>query len=238
MQAIWNIINTKAGVAIVTCVLTATFTILLNRWKIGREQKVRFENHIGDKITNAIIEIRELVIEANAYEVYDIDNILENEGKDFNVFNDVRNYPAIMNGQAEFCEFTNKINDARKNNEKYLDRETAAYLYYMNRYTLQLMIYIGDMGLNNDFPFVGTAFIHDFNKWVRAYDRVLVRKLNRSNCKIKCKSGFLWELTKKYVMGKLWKKSLLYELLNNPSNTINKIFEEYSKQINPTVDAK
>lgn len=133
------------------------------------------------------------------------------------MFNPGAVYPAIMNSAKDFIGFTNQVNRARDLYEKYLDYQTAAYLYYMEKYSMNLAKYIADnqpLGLQ----VAGAIFYGDLQKWRKKYDKLIIKKINRQKCRLYSKDGWRWEQAKKDVMNKLWKKSVLYGLMENINN--------------------
>lgn len=215
LQEIWNIVNTKIGVAVVTAVATTILNVIYNMWRMNKDQKMRFENVIGDKVAQALDAVRDLELKINVQEIYQVEDCLEKKNMD--MFNLGAVYPAIMNSVQDFTDFMNQVNKAREEYEKYLDYKTAAYLYYMEKYSMNLAKYIADnqpLGLQ----VAGAIFYGDLQKWQKKYDKLIIKKINRQKCRLYSKDGWRWEQAKKDVMNKLWKKSVLYGLMENINN--------------------
>lgn len=208
---LWNIINTKVGVAVISCVATALCGVFVHRWRTRRDQKVKFENVIGEKIAIALDAIRDIELSTKTIEIYDIDNILKEKGKDIDFFGGEAVYPAIMTSKEHFMNFSEAISTARSDFERYLDYTVAAYLYYIERYCMQLMVYAGQYNLEYDL--LGTIVIFDIKKWQLMLEKELVKRINRPRYKVYAKTGVLWEMKKKKIMDKLWENSLLNKLL-------------------------
>ena len=206
LQQVWNIINTKIGVAVMTAVVTASLNLIYNKWHIKKEQKVRFENVTGDRIAEALCAVRDIELKSGIQEVYDIKNRLNEP--DLDMFSLGGIYPEIMNSPNDFTNYFERINEARKQYERYLDYETAAYLYYIENYCLTLMKYMGDHQ-QLEFPLAGTVFIFDLQNWQKAYEKEIVKRINSPKYYVCAKDGWRWEYEKKKIMNKFW-KNLFY----------------------------
>lgn len=209
-QKIYDIINTKIGVAVATAITTTILNMIYNIWRMNKDQRMRFENVIGDKIAEALDSVRNLELRVNIQEIYNMENRFEE--KNLDMFNPGAIYPSIMNTAQEFGDFLEQVNTAREKYDKYLDYQTAAYLYYMERYSMNLAKYITDNKLL-DFRLSGAVFYIDLQKWQKKYDKLITKKINRQKCRLYSKDGWRWELAKKRVMNKLWKKSVLYDVI-------------------------
>ena len=142
--------------------------------------------------------------------MYDIKNRLNEP--DLDMFSPGGIYPEIMNSPNDFTNYFERINEARKQYERYLDYETAAYLYYIENYCLTLMKYMGDHQ-QLEFPLAGTVFIFDLQNWQKAYEKEIVKRINSPKYYVCAKDGWRWEYEKKKIMNKFWKKSILYGLI-------------------------
>lgn len=215
MLQVWNIINTKIGVAVMTAVITASLNLIYNKWHIKKEQKVRFENVTGDRTAEALCAVRDIELKARNKEVYDIKNRMNEPNLD--MFSPGRIYPEIMNSPNDFTNFFECVSEARGEYERYLDYKTAAFLYYMENYCLTLMKYMADHQ-PLEFPLAGTAFIFDLQKWQKAYEKEIVKRINRPKYHVCAKDGWRWEYEKKKIMNKFWKRSILYGLIYDIDN--------------------
>ncbi len=134
---------------------------------------MRFENVIGDKVAQALDAVRDLELKIKVQEIYQVEDCFEK--KNIDMFNPGAVYPAIMNSAKDFIGFTNQVNRARDLYEKYLDYQTAAYLYYMEKYSMNLAKYIADnqpLGLQ----VAGAIFYGDLQKWQKKYDKLIIKK--------------------------------------------------------------
>ena len=215
LQEIIKLINTKIGVAIITCVVTTALNAVYHKWYIRKEQKMRYENVVGDKIAEALIAVRDIEMEVRTQELYKLEERLK-EGN-LNMFSPGKIYPAIMSSPQDFFDFLNKVNKARGDYEQYLDYKSAAFLYYIENYGYTLAKYISEHKAL-DFPTAGTIFYIDLQQWQQQYDRVLVKAINKSRLKLYSKNGWRWERAKKNVMRSLWDNSKLCTLINENEN--------------------
>ena len=215
LQEIWNIMNTKIGLVVITGAVSTGLNVAFQKWHMKKDQRVRYENVIGDKIAEAFLAVRDIELEVKVQELYDADNRLK-EG--INMFSPGPIYPAIMNSSEDFWKFFHKVNEARGEYEKYLDYKAAAYLYYMENYCMSLMKYISEHQ-PLAYPLAGTVFIIDLQAWQIAYDKMLVKRINRQNCRLYVKNGWRWEWAKKKVMKELWEKSILFKKINEENGS-------------------
>lgn len=216
LEELWNLINTKIGLVAITGITTTTLNIIYNKWHIKKEQKVRYEDVIGKKIAESLLAVRDIELESNVQEIYDIENELLKE-ESFNMFERHGIYPAIMNTPETFNDFLNKIINARTQYDKYLDHKIASYLFYIDRYCFTLIRYIKDNQLL-DYPTAGTIFIFDIQTWQKSFDKEITKRINHPKFKLYTRYGFLWERSKKKIMKKFWERSFLKGLVENVDN--------------------
>lgn len=234
-QIIISIISTILGSGVLNGIIAH---ILYNR-KLRKEQKVRVQNMVWDKIIEALEQIRDIELKVRVQEKWNFREELEAEGY-IDAFEGAGIYPEIMNDHDCFFNFYTEINEARSKWAKYMDPEVGSYLYYMERYCLQLIQYITKNGLVNNYPLAGTVFIIDLQKWQREYEKLLVKRLNRPKHKVYTEDGRSWKRAKKKIMKKFWNTSCLKALIedrNTPpvnvlkamlfgTNDMKKVFRE------------
>lgn len=212
-QIIISIISAVLG----SSVLNGIITHILYNKKLRKEQKVRVQNMVWDKIIEALEQVRTIELKIRVQENYNFQNNLET-GTYVDMFEGFGIYPAVMNDSASFIEFYGLVNDARGKWAKYLDPKVAAYLYYMERYCIELMQYLHKSKLSEDFPRAGTVFIFDLQKWQRNYEKLLVKRINKPKHKVYIEDGRAWKRAKKKVIKKFWNTSFLNALINNIDN--------------------
>lgn len=200
------------------------FTHLFYKSKLKKEQRVRFQNQIGDSIARSLLAIREIEQKANSIEVYDIENELVHYQEQFDLSNSAI-YPTIMHDDEKFLEFHTLILTARGKYGNELPRIVAAYLIYAEKYFNHLLMYLGTFK-NKNIQSFGVIFMKDITDWQRTFDAVIVRKINSSPVKLQSHRGILWEYSKKRIVSKLWKKTLLKRILDNEQNSeMNLVWE-------------
>ena len=91
--------NTKIGLVVITGAVTTGLNVVFQKWHMKKDQRVRYENVIGDKIAEAFLAVRDIELEVKVQELYDADNRLK-EG--INMFSPGPIYPAIMNSSEDF----------------------------------------------------------------------------------------------------------------------------------------
>lgn len=226
-----EIIVTIIAAVLGSGVLNGIITHFLYNNKLKKEQRMKVKDIIWGKVDNALEAIRDIELKTRARNIFDFEStIIESEYTDFQ--NGVPVYPEIMSDSQTFYKFFMEINGARGEWSKYLDTEVGAYLYYMEIYCMQLMEYLSKNGLVNSYQLAGYIFFEDILEWQRNYEKLIVKRLNKSKYKIYTESGRQWTRAKKKVDKKLRKKSILYQLINDvDSNKIRKIKRIFSESI-------
>ena len=231
LRAIWDLINTKIGVAVITVIATTVLNVIYQKWKVNKDQQTRYENVIGDKIANSLIAVRDIELKLRGQELLNPESTFKE--KDFDMFGQNAIYPSIMHNKKKFDKIISEISNARKKYEPYLDYKAAAYLYYGERYLFNLKKYISDHPLIS-YPLAGAIFYIDLQKWQTKYDELIIKNVNHQNCKLYSKSGWKWERAKKKVMEELWEKSILFKLMKGIEDTytiaVNEILMSLSNQ--------
>lgn len=217
-----NIINLLVAAVISSSVINGIVTHALYSRKLKKEQRMKSGSMIGEKITSALLEVRELELELNVIEEYE-----ERHIESYDAFKENTIYPAIMNNAQTLISFSDKIDEIRRNYERFLDNEVALYLLFMDRYISQLMMYCAQFHNELLFPALGTLFIGDLCKWQKKFDKVLVRKINKASYKMEVQRGAKWKLLRKLIFERQWEKTLLYALIYDVCKNKKKI-ESYN----------
>lgn len=215
LREIWNLINSTIGVVVVTAVVTTSLNVFYQKFKVKIEQRTRYENVLGDQIAKAFIAVRDIELKATSIELHNV--VPQLKEKDFDIFHPDTARHSIMNSGEDFNAFFCEINAAREKYEPYLDYDSAAYLYYMERYSIMLMKYISEHQ-PLDYPTAGVIFYADIQKWQSLYDALLIKRMNQQKCRLYVKSGWRWERAKKKVTKELWERSILFKKINESTN--------------------
>lgn len=200
---------------IVVAVVSVAASHIFYRFKLRKEQKVRFQDVIGEKIANALLAVWDIERKAHTQEIYDIEKRLDEEQVSF--LNPEGVYLAIMSDSNAFLEFVSEINDARGDYEKYLSDEVAAHLWYGSSRFMEMANFIAREGMVNHYPEMGTIFLFDILDWRDSLEKAIVRDINRHSTKVVAHRGKKWEKAKEKLQEKLHKKNVLNELINNPN---------------------
>lgn len=224
-EIICSIIVTVLGSAS----LNGVVTHFLYESKLKKEQKMKAKDVIWGKIDSALEEVRTVELKASAREIYNLEDSLNESGyTDFQ--NDIAYYPAIMEEPQTLLDYFEELNETRRKWSKYLDPDICAYLYIMQNYCMQLMEYTKKNNLLDKYHEIGCIFFIDILNWQKNYEKLIVKRLNRSKYKIYTENGKKWERAKKKLDKKLWKKSILYKLINDVDSVeimmIKKVFRK------------
>lgn len=199
----------KIIVAIIGAIAGVILTHFFYKSKLHKEQKVRFEDVIGNRIAESLLNIRDIVKISETVEIYNIVGELRDRGSKLDFLDGGARYPAFFNDWKSYNLFMDEISKARKLYEKNVDCETALYLLYINRYLYQLSAFMSEFGNEKLLPVFGAIFLPDILDWRKKFDKVLVKKINSHKCKLETHSGRKYKAKRKKIVEERWKKSLL-----------------------------
>lgn len=197
--------------------LTAFLSYFWSSIGLRREQRIRFEEKIGAEIANSLSEVRELVTDIGTVEVFNPYQTFS-EAKDIGDLVKCIRYPAFMNDLDSLYAFQAKVTDYRAKNERYLDLLSAAYLYVLERYLLNLCVFVGQKHLKEQLPIAGLMVICDTVKWEKAFDAHIVRQINHPHRRLFTRYGFKWKIAKRYVERKYLYNTKLQEAMTGKPN--------------------
>ena len=215
LQLILSVISTVLG----STVLNGILTHILYSRKLKKDKGVKFENMIGEKIAEALLSVARLTKKAKGIEIYDINSELETGSLD--VFNGNTIYPEIMNDVESLNMFMGAISTCRNEQEEYLDCAIALQVVFIDRYITELRVFAGRYGTQQIYPVLGTVIIFDLQKWHKKCDKMLIRRLNKTKCRLEYHGGVKWKILRKWIVERQWKQSWLYQLKNGASKKKN-----------------
>ena len=192
-------------------ILNVFITHLLFGQKLKKERQEEYVKMLGEKICAAQLATRDLELQCESIEIYEIEKLLDDGGFDAHGRNAV--YPAIFGSKESLVEFYDEVSNVRKAYEKYLDYSIAAHLLYIERYCMDLLYYLGEQGIST--KEAGLVFGIDIQAWRQSLEKILVRKINHPTFKIYDKNNKRWEKAKKKVDQDLYQKSILKKLKDN-----------------------
>lgn len=199
--------------------ITAILTHFFETRKQRNEQKQRYLESVGSRISDALVCAREICEKTRIIEVFTTDGEIHVEDiKSTNALQDLPLYPGFMSNQESLSDFFDAVSEARSKHEPYLDLTSASYLYVLERYLVDLSVFAKNNDLHESLPFLGCAVIFDIQKWANAFDRHLVKQINKPHYQLFSRNGRCW----KKAMGKAKKKFLeeseLQKLLHGTSD--------------------
>lgn len=207
----------KITIAIIGAVLGVIVTHIFYKSKLRKEQKVRFDGMIGERVANALLKIRDVEQIALLIDLYELNDIIDKHNDKFDFLNEGTKYLSIFNNWNSYNEFMNQIVDVRRNFEKDVDCETSLYLLFIERYLMQLGMYM--KGFNDEclLPTLGTIFSYDIQKWQREFDKILIKKINSHACKLEPHYGKKWNKKREKIVERNWNNTILQALINGTS---------------------
>lgn len=198
--------------------ITAIVTHFFDSRKQKNEQKRRYLETVGSKISDALVCAREVCVKSRVIEVFMPDgDIHTQDAKDVDAFRNYAWYPGFMFNKETLADFVNVVTEARAKHEPYLDLISASHLYVLEKYLIDLLLYVKQNDLYGYLPFVGCAVIIDFQKWERSFDCHLVKQINQPHYKLFSRHGRSWEKAKKMVEKQFLQESELQKLMQGTS---------------------
>lgn len=221
----------KIQILLMSGISSALVTHLFYRFKLKSEQRIRFQNLIGDRIQSSLIELRKLTAEASVIERYDI--IFPEEFDE--TYTDVLEgtiYPAVMHDHESLWKFIDKVDTSWKKYGDTLDCETALHLWYASRYFHQLIIYITENNYQEYLPELGTVFIFDIQKWQLSFDKVLIKRINKPINKLEFHQGIKWKIKRRKFIRRFWNRSFLIRIMNDDKGKDMKLVWDFLDHLN------
>lgn len=198
--------------------ITAVLTHFFDSRKQRSEQRQRYLETVGSSISDALVCAREVCEKARVIEVFTAgDDISVADVKDVDAFRNFAWYPGFMTNKDTFADFVSVITKTRAKHEPYLDLVSASYLYVLEKYLLDLLLYVKKNNLYESLPFLGCLVIFDIQKWEKAFDGHLVSQINQPHYKLFSRHGRSWEKAKKTVEEKFLNESELQKLMQGTS---------------------
>lgn len=158
-------------------------------------------------------------------------------GCQVNMFGGECVYLEIFNNWDSYCQFLNKVAKCRKIHEKNLSCKLALNLTYIEKYIMQLSLFMKQHGDETMLPFWGSIFIFDLIKWQRKMDKLLVKEINKHNFKLESHETLKWRILRRFILVKQYEDTILYYLLNgkykfknrNLILAVNELFAQLDK---------
>lgn len=170
-----------------------------------KEIKEQYKAKLGEKISEAYIEVRKLIIESFSFEIYKVENELSIH--DVMDARDQAKFPSFMRDVDSLSEFVDSVTKARTHYEQYLDLKSAAFLYALETYLLSLMAFMRDNKIYSAINEVGCLIILDIVKWGNLFDHHIVKRINSPSCKLYSKTGNKWQKEKAEIINSFVKES-------------------------------
>ena len=168
---------------IFTNVLTYFFAVRNARKNISLEH----QKELGAKIATALTKARSIVAETHEIDVFKkktVKSLLMTA----DVFKSTAYYPAFMQNKKTLLTFVEGLSACRAECEPYLDLQSAGYLYVLEKYFLNMAFFIRKYKIE-DIDILGCLALCDIQKWSRAFDKLLVRQLNKTHHRLYSMQG-------------------------------------------------
>lgn len=208
-----NISNTGTIITLITGILSSgliniIITNLLYKHNLKKEQKIGQENMLGEKINNALMQMRDLELQCKVIEIYDAENEVLSDK--FDAFQVSTVYLGILTDDDSFDKFTKCISRLRREQERYLGYKESALLLFIDRYCFNLKKFAHKYQL--PYQVLGATFLFDFEEWQKCCEKILIKRINKPKYKLYDKNSNKWIREQKKMKKKLWEKTLLYKV--------------------------
>lgn len=214
--------------------LNAIVSHFLYSKKLKSENKYKGNEIISKDIGISLKTFRNLELELTHQELYEAEKEFKTNGAKVNMFEQECIYPEIFNNWNSYYDFFDKIQIFREKYEKYLSCEVALNAVYIDRYIMQLGLFMKTNGDESMLPDWGTLFICDLQKWQMKIDKLLIKEINKHEYKLESHETKKWNRLRKKIIEKEYKKTILYYLLtgdNNMKQSQRQIIDEIVKGI-------
>lgn len=223
-----ELLQTEFGVSILSAVgavvgslIGILFTHLLYKRKLNKEQKVRSRGVIGEKISKALLAVKELECKSKTYEILNVENYTAKELAEEDFFDGSNKVSAVVYTVGAISEFHDEVVKIRGKYEMFLDYKTAALVYYIDRYFSELITFSLSIDPTK-IPELGAAITPDILLWQETIDKNVTKQINKPKYKISDFTSKKWEKAKKDVLENLWERSILYNIKRDENSEISK----------------
>lgn len=210
-----EIILSIISIILGSSVLNGIITHFLYNNKLKKELKNKGNDLTAQEISNSLQYYRKLELQLNVHEIYDIENELETRGSNVDFFGEETKYPAIFNDWSSYNNFMDQIHICRETHEKNLPCKLALNLLFIDRYIMQLSLFMSENGNEPALQFWGGIFIADLQKWQKKIDKLIVKEINKYTYKIESHSSLKWKRLRKREFVKQYESTVLYYLIND-----------------------
>lgn len=203
----------QAAISLLVSVFTLFGSYLLYGPKLRIEQKTDFQKRIGERKASALIKLKELIKDCDAYDLLVDEDELSNSMLFGVKENQEVMYASIMADEESLSSFMDKVRELREE-EMYLGREAAAYVVYLYRYLYEMTNLIMVKYSHVYLPLLGSFFIIDFKKWAEEADKIAIRDINDAKTTMESQKDDEWIRIRDRVYDKLYEQSILYKIQN------------------------
>lgn len=200
-------------------ILSTVISHILYSRKLKKEQGMKSEFGVGVNTARALHELKNVLKCLDSIEIYNAEEAMQD--KTFSALEGNIIYPEIMNDKQSLNMAYSKIRDFRMTYEDYLDRKTAQRVILIDRYLMQLMIFL--KGFEEKYwPMLGTIFIIDIQKILQSCDRCVTSRINHQKYRMDIQHGRRWNWSRKIQLEKPFNKTLLMRMKNGKTDELEK----------------
>jgi hypothetical protein len=199
-----------ALLGILGIILSAFLGAFLYKGKLRKEQKAKVKSMVGESIFTSLNKYKDTIKSLKVIAPAFPEETFANKEEDF--FDSFAIVPEIMLTPQNIEKFISDISELRTNDFDNLGLDSGATLYCLERYFMNLIKYLSVIH-PDQYPFVGTIIVNDFNKFHSCITKIIYKELNKTRVKFVFHNGFFWERKKKKYQLELWEKSILYSLI-------------------------
>lgn len=208
-----EIILTVISIILGNGVINGIITHFLYRNKLKKEMQTKGHEMIANEIGKSLQFVRDMELRLKVQEIYDAENEIEKRRSQVNLFGGECIYPEIFNDWNTFNQFYEVIRECRSKHEKNLSVKTALNVVFIDRYIMQLSLYMSEHGSEKDLPIWGTIFIFDLLKWQKRMDRMLVKDINKHTYKLESHETKKWKRLRKKELIEQYERTILHFLV-------------------------
>ena len=218
-------------------VCSTIFTHIFYGRKLKKELKTVRNSQISEDIAVSLQNIRNMVLLLDYQEIYNYENEIIKENQEFNFFENNVVYLSVFNDNSSFNKFLKKLSICREKDEKNLPYKLKIQLSFLQKYFLQLKLFINDHGGEKELRFWGTIFSVDLINWKEVTNKIIIYEINKSRYRLKYDSQQKRKRLRKKYLENQYQKTILYNLMSGTYNTNPKL-KKWSATIQSLLEKK
>ena len=194
-------------------VINGLLTHFLYSRKLKKDLKFQGNNEIAQSISNSLQAFRKIVLELKKFEICNIDQKLKDDSNSVDFINGGPIYPACFNNWDSLKSIIEQIRECREKHESMMPCKIALNLLFIERYFMQLTVFVKNHGGEKALPTWGTILAIDLDKWIKRIDIMLVKEINKYSFILESHESKKWKRLRKTELEGQLNQTILHYLI-------------------------